>query len=297
VHTLTIVVSWVDGRPSLPVKTISIDFLIVRLPDTTMFRHLGTWVDLYDYDRNIASAAKNMADNKVDTIYLETARYNSDDAFDYDAKAGQWIEAAHANGMTIVGWYLPAYSEFLSIDVSRTAAIATFRSPAGQRFDALAIDIEYTGKASSLDEWNTGIASHLAQVRARVGNAFPVGAIVPAPVAMEIYPSHWTGFPWQAIGRYADVVLPMAYWSYRTDCDTNQDHCPYEYTRGNIRKSRAYTGLPVHVIGGIANDVTVSEVRDFRHGALDEQAYGGGLYDYVTTYPHPSYWTELEPLS
>jgi hypothetical protein len=296
VHVLTIRVLGTRD-PASRGTTIIVDRFIVRLPSITMFRGLGTWVDLYDYSVNPTTAVNDMKSRGVDTVYLETARYNSADAFDHDAAVGQWIEAAHAAGMTIVGWYLPAYSEHLDADVARTAAIATYRSANGQRFDALAVDIEYKGETSSHEEFNAGITEHLRRVRSLVGNTYPIGGITPAPLGMAIRPSSWDGFPWSMIGRFSDIVMPMGYWSYRTDCDTNQSHCPYEYTRGNISQARAKTDLPVHIIGGIANAVTRAEVADFTRAARDGRAYGGGLYDYRTTVPHPSYWTELQPLS
>lgn len=294
VHTITIEVLGTRNAASSGTSVI-VDSWVVRLPSAASFRRLGAWVDLYDYSLDPADAVAAMASRGVKALYLETARYNSDGAFVYPSKVAQWIEAAHAKGIKVIGWYLPAYSEYLDVDVARTIAIATYRTSKHQGFDAVAIDIEYKAKTSSSEEFNTGITSHLARVRAGVGTIFPVGAIVPAPMGMAISPSNWIGFPWSSIGRYADVVLPMGYWSYRTDCSTNQKHCPYEYTRANIAKARGYTGLRVHVIGGIGNEVTTSEVADFVEGARDEHAYGGSLYDYRTT--STSAWTPLGDLN
>lgn len=294
VHTITI--APLGSKQSASGGTaITVDRFVVRYPSVASFRRLGAWVDHFDYGLNIAGAISAMDAHAVKTLYLETARYNSTSAFDYPDKVGEWIERAHAAGMKVVGWYLPAYSEYLDDDVSRTASIATYRSPAGQGFDALGVDIELKSKTSSAQEFNDGIKTHLARVRAKVGNRFPIAAIVPSPVAMEINPSHWTGFPWSTIGRYGDIVMPMAYWSYRTDCDTKPEHCPYEYARGNISKSRSFTTLPVHVIGGVGNNVTAQEVAEFVRGSRDQRAYGGGLYDYRTT--SSSFWSSLERLN
>jgi hypothetical protein len=278
VHTLTVR----SGR-----SITSIDRFIVRLPEVTIFRKLGAWVDLFDYGTSSgldpASAIAAMHSHGVRTLYVETARYNSSSSFDFPTYVGQWIEAAHASGMKIVGWYFPTYGTYLSTDVSRTIAIANYRSPAGQGFDGLAIDIEHKTSAQSRTAWFSDIATHLSRVRTGVTAAFAVGAIIPAPLAMDIYPSSWSGFPWSAIGRYSDAVLPMAYWSYRTDCSTNPSHCPYGYAVGNTNEARQKTGLPVHLIGGIADQVTSTEVADFIRGARDAKAYGASLYDYRTT--------------
>lgn len=264
-------------------------------PDTGGFRRLGVWVDYLDYGLDPDAAVQDFAGHGVRTLYLQTARYSSPSDVLYPELVGRWIERAHAAGIAVVGWYLPGYSEHLDTDVRRTLAIARYRSPAGQRFDAVAVDIEYQGASSSVAEFNAGVAAHLARVRAAVGASYPVGAIVPAPLGMALNPPAWAGFPWSAIGRHADVVLPMSYWSYRRDCPANPLHCPYQYTRGNTAEVARRTGLPVHVIGGVGDEVTAAGVNDFVDGAVDERAYGGSLYDYRTT--APAFWADLERLA
>jgi hypothetical protein len=274
----------------------SVDRFVVRLPDLTIFKGLGTWVDLYDYGTSsglhASAAVPAMHAQGIRTIYIETARWNSSSAFDFPTDIGEWVEAAHANGMKIIGWYLPTYGTYYNADVSRTIAIATYRSPAGQGFDGLGVDIESKTSAQPRNAWFSDIASHLARVRTGVTAAYPIGAIVIPPLAMDIYPASWTGFPWAAVGTSSNVVLPMGYWSYRTDCSTNANHCPYQYSLGNINAARTRTGgLPVHLIGGIADSVTTQGVKDFIRASHDAKAYGAGLYDYRTT---PSgYWSIL----
>jgi hypothetical protein len=274
----------------------SVDRFVVRLPDLTIFRGLGTWVDLYDYGTSSgldpATAVPVMQSRGIRTIYIETARYRSTSAFDFPTDIGRWIEAAHAAGMKIVGWYLPAYSTYMNADVSRTVAIATYRSPAGQGFDGLGIDIEYKTSGQARSAWFSDIATHLARVRTGATAAFPIGAITVPPLAMDIYPASWSGFPWAAVGANANIVIPMGYWSYRHDCSSNPNHCPYQYSVGNINAARTRTGgLPVHLIGGVADSVTSQGVADFVKAAHDARAYGASLYDYRTT--PSSFWPIL----
>jgi hypothetical protein len=261
-------------------------------PDTAAFGRLGAWVDHLDYGLDPGAAVRDMAANGVRTLYLQTARYSSTSDIQFPAKAGEWVEQAHAAGIKVVGWYLPGYSEHLDLDVRRTLAVARFRSPAGQRFDALAVDIEYQGASSGPAEFNAGVITHLARVRAALGGAYPVGAIVPAPLGMALAPPVWAGFPWAAIGRYADVVQPMSYWSYRHDCPANPRHCPYRYSIGNAAAAGRDTGLPVHLIGGVGDAVSSADVADFVRGARNERVHGGSLYDYRTT--APSFWPSLQ---
>ena len=279
VHTLLIV----SGT-----AMTSVDRFVVRLPDLRIFRGLGTWVDLFDYGTSggldPATAVPAMHARGVRTIYIETARWNSSSAFDFPTAIGQWVEAAHAAGMKIVGWYLPTYGTYLNADVSRTVAIAKYRSPAGQGFDGLGIDIESKTASQARSAWFTDIGTHLARVRYGATAAFPIGAIIPAPLAMDLNPTSWSGFPWSSIGFYSNVVMPMGYWSYRTDCSTNPSHCPYGYSVGNINEARTKTaGLPVHLIGGVGDQVTSQGVSDFIRATHDAKAYGASLYDYRTT--------------
>jgi hypothetical protein len=264
-------------------------------PSIFAFGRLGAWVDRFDYDLDPAATVAELQRHGVRTLYLATARFDSPSDLHFPALAGQWLEQAHAAGIRVVGWYFPAYSEYLDTDVRRTLAIAAYRSPAGEAFDALAIDIEYKGATSGNDEFNRGVAAHLARVRQGAGSGYPIGAIVPAPRGMALNPAAWAGFPWAAIGRDADVVLPMSYWSYRTDCATNPAHCAGPYTRDNIADSARLTGLPVHVIGGVGDGVTTAGVAGFVAAARAGAAHGGSLYDLKTT--GPSFWPSLEQLA
>ena len=132
-------------------------------------------------------------------------------------------------------------------------------------------------------------------MRSLVGVGSPIGAIVPAPLGMELDPATWRGFPWASVGGYADVVLPMSYWSYRTDCAHNVRHCAYGYTLGNARQARQHTALPVHLIGGEARPSSAAQVAAFAHAARVARADGGSLYDYPTT--APAAWRHLAGLN
>jgi hypothetical protein len=272
-------------------------------PSIGAFRGLGAWVDTYDYD-DIPDPVAAVADMKargVKTLYIQTGRWNKPDKdasepFADRAVLERWIHAAHAQKMKIVGWYLPAYDD-MTRDVRRTRAIALYRTALGQRFDALGIDIEYRAQVSR-DEFNAGVADHVRRVRLLLGSKYPIAAITPAPLQMEIRPEYWAGFPWRSLAEHSDVFMPMAYWSFRHDCDSNPAHCAYGYTRGSVEKIRELTGkpnVPVHVLGGVADAITAQEVVDFVKAATDTNVYGGSLYDYFTT--KPEYWVPLEKLN
>ena len=272
-------------------------------PDLSAFRGLGTWVDLYDYPKlDPEASVADMKARGVKTLYLQTGRWNkpdpkSSDAFMDRAMMDRWLTAAHAAGVKVIGWYLPAYDDMLR-DIRRTRAIAVYRSATGQRFDALGIDVEYKQQMPSLAAWNAAIIEHITRVRALVGSAYPIGAIVPAPLAMAVRPENWTGFPWRPLADAANVFLPMAYWSFRDDCSSVPEHCAYGYTKGNVEQVRALTGkpnLPIHVIGGVGDSIADADVAQFVSAARAAGAYGGSLYDYLTT--KPAWWAVLAKLN
>ncbi|MGH2785530.1 MAG: hypothetical protein ACRDJ1_09720 [Actinomycetota bacterium] len=272
-------------------------------PSLAAFKKLGAWIDLYDFEDVVPeTAAADMAARGVKTLYLQTARWNkpaadSPNVFLDIPLTERWVHAAHAKGMKVVGWYLPAYDD-MSRDVARTKAIAFYRTTSGQKFDALGIDIEYKNQMPSLSAWNAAVAEHARRVRAKVGTAYPIAAIVPAPLAMEIYPENWVGFPWVSLAAHSNVFMPMAYWSFRHDCDEKPQHCASGYTSGNVERVRALTGkpgLPVHVIGGVGDAINTDEVSDFVEAALATDVYGASLYDYRTT--KAEYWAPLATLN
>ena len=249
------------------------------------FRGLGAWVDTYDYSAlTPATVVSDLKAHGVRTLYLATARYDSATDILSPAAVATWLAAAHSAGIRVVGWYVPDYTN-LTRDVRRTLAIASYVSPAGQRFDAVGIDIEYMAAGSSPSAWNQAVATHLARVRA--GTARPIVAIVLPPVLMRHYPDRWATFPWSAVRADANAVAPMSYWTSSTPAPRcaagDPQYCAYQYTRDNVLLSRQYTGLPVHVIGGSGAAATPAEVSDYVRAARETAAAGGSFYDYRTT--------------
>jgi hypothetical protein len=302
VHTLTVVVAGTRNVASRG-TFVSVDRWVLRA-DPTVFRNLGSWIDLFDYSDStpqslIQDRLDDMAARGVKTLYLQTGRYNTP-AMRSPVQVGQWLDLAAAAKIRVIGWYLPAYSEFLNDDITKTVAIAGFVSPGGRKFNGLAIDIEYRVKNDSKTEFFNGIKSHLAGVRKGVGTVFPVGAITFAPLDMDRWPAGWSGFPWASVATYANTVMPMGYWTTsddRTRCTNGQtEYCVYGFAKTNILRVRSYTGLPVHDIGGVGDRVSgSSEVSQYVQGVRDAKAWGGGLYDYRTT--NSSWWSTLDDLN
>lgn len=267
------------------------------------FRRLGTWVDVFDYaSLDPATAVADMKARGVRTLYLSTARWRTplDPAADFydEAEAGAWLDEAHAAGIRVVGWYVPAYGD-MARDVRRVEAVDDYVSPGGQRFDAVGVDIERyraPGEPETAGEvghatFNVRAVEHLREVRARTSAV--LGAIVPSPFTTDPG-NRWDGFPWVAIGGQSDVVVTMALWSFRQNTNGSPFNGSqvYSWVRDQVDRAEALSGRPVHVEGGSNDDpddpertpITVARVTRFVEAARDAGAVGGSHYDYLTTF-------------
>jgi hypothetical protein len=110
----------------------------------------------------------------------------------------QLVPAAHDAGLEVVAWDFP----FLGDPVA-DAARAKQALDAG--VDAIAPDVETEYEGT----WATPrrIELYLSLVRAHAGDR-PVAATVPRPT-----PRRLASFPYAAFPAYADLFVPMVYWS------------------------------------------------------------------------------------
>jgi hypothetical protein len=246
------------------------------------YRGLGTWVDMYDghaWDDPVA-AVEDMRAHGAHTLYLETSNYHWPSALNRPNAMGALIEAAHAQGMKVVAWYLPGFTD-LAKDWKRTEAALDFRTVNGQSFDSFTLDIEAT-KVKPATLRTKRLLTLSGKIRAKVGPKYPLGACIMSPAGMTKYPSIWPGFPYAELAAIYDVFVPMGYYTYHGDGYANA----YKDTSDNITIIRERSGrptVPIHVIGGDAakssDEETTAYVRALReHGAL-----GGSLYDWSTT--------------
>jgi hypothetical protein len=262
------------------------------------FRLLATWVDVLDYPTlDPATAVADMQSRDVRTLFLSTGRFNSASDFYDEAEMAQWLENAHRWGIKVVGWYVPAYGD-MERDVQRTVAIADYVSPAGQRFDAVGVDIERFGPSGEVDRdtFNASVVPHLRQVRRQTASV--IGAIVPAPYTTDPG-NNWEGFPWSGIGPNSEVVVPMALWSKRRNTDGSPFTAAqvHDWVVEQIDRTQALTDRRVHVEGGVDDPgteptpVTEPRVAAFVQAVTDAGAIGGSHYDYATT--RPELWAVL----
>lgn len=245
-------------------------------PDLTPYAGPGAWVDIYERTpwRRPEQTVARLAASGVKTLYVETANWRQRRNVDivFPEATDRLIEAAHANGMRVVAWYLPSFAA-PALDLRRSLAAIGHRTPTGQGFDSFALDIE-SNQVRSITRRNAAMLTLSQAIRTAVGPDYALGAIVPDQRSTAPAMSLWPFFPYAEVAPIYDVFLPMAYSSFRVRGAT----AVYRYTRANLDHLRA-TGKPIHLIGGLANRLNAREARAVAKAARDGGAIGTSFYN------------------
>ena len=261
--------------------------------DASVFGGLGTWVDIYDGPVYAAPerTAQRIAARGVATVWVETANYGATVDVVKPARLARLVEALHARGVRVVAWYLPGHVR-PELDVRRALAMLSFRTPQGQTFDGVALNIEATKLR------NVGLRSARAVALARrldqAAGDRPTAIVPFNPRGLERRPTTWPGFPWRELAAYTDAFAPMVY----TGGSYSGFDATYGYVTRALRLLRLHTGdpdVPIHVAGGVANRLGPDELAGFVAAVSDDgSTIGVSLYDWMTT-PSAA-WTALAPL-
>lgn len=246
-----------------------------------VFAGLGTWIDVYDtaFYRAPDVVAGRLATRGVRTAWIETANDRSAGDIVDPTGLGRMVDALHARGIAVVAWYLPGHDRHVR-DLRRARAMLSFRTPQGDAFDGVALDVE------SLREKNVKLRTSrmldlLGRLESEAGGT-PVAAITYPPRAFERHLSWWPTFPWAEIARRSDAIVPMLY----TGGGFKGYDATYGYVARSLRLLRAAVGdeIAVHAAGGVANRMTKEELKAFTDAVLDDgTATGWSLYDLQTT--------------
>jgi hypothetical protein len=243
---------------------------------------LGTWIDIYSpsFRADPTRVAAALADRGVRTLYLQTGNFRQRVDVVAPRHLAALVDAAHARGIAVVGWYLPDLTN-PQRDLRRARAAVDFRTSAGERLDAFGLDIESSAVRDS-GERTRRLLELSERLRTAAGPDYPLGAIIPSPVGMKLLPRYWPRFPYAELARTYDVLVPMAYFSYRA----RGPAAVTRYVQTSIRIIRSASGdptVPIHVIGGIASGTSASEAAAFARVAAGCGVDGLSLYDFDAT--------------
>lgn len=258
--------------------------------DLSAYQGLGSWIDIFNTKpwANPARVVRTMHARGAKAIFLQTSTYGQGTGI-YDQKAvDAYLHHAHRRDMKVVAWYVPAFDQ-QKIDFKRVRAAIRYRSPTGERFDSFGLDIEATN-VGDVSLRNERLLSLSKRIRNLAGPNYPLGAITPDPVEA----TYWPSFPYKELAKTYDVFVPMGYFTFRA-AGFKEVH---DYTKQGIRTIRRETGdpdVPIHFIGGIADDAEPRELKGFVKAARDHKIEGASLYDYPITSRES--WFEMGALS
>jgi len=262
-------------------------------PDLDPYRGLGTWVDIYDDAQLRApeTTVSRIHARGVRTIFLETANFKQSRDVVRPDRLSRMLDAAHARGIAVVAWYLPSFRAG-GRDLRRSLAAIGFRSASGEAFDAFALDIEWSG-VRPVSLRNRRALALSRRLRAAVGPDYALGAIIPNPRGMELRRDYWRAFPYAELAGIYDVLVPMVYSTYRGD---GAAVVARDVTRSMtiLRTATGRADVPVHLIGGLGDELSGAEARAFARLVATLRPHGWSLYDFSVT--APSAWAALGAL-
>jgi hypothetical protein len=263
-------------------------------PSLSVFRKVGAWVDVFDYatrlqkpdtlPRVTPESIDDMADLGVKTLYLQVA--NPDDApadqLTDRSEIKSLLERAHDHGIAVVPWFLPRLVKPAD-DLTTMKQILALRA-GDERFDGVGLDLE-SSEVADITLRNKRTVDFARKVRVLVGTSVPVASIVYPAVQLEVLnPVLWPNFPYKGVDPFVDLWMPMSYYTYRDEASGLRS--AYRYTVDSVDRLRKRVGdpdVPVHLIGGLAEDSTPDDYLDMTRAAKATDALGWSVYDYATT--------------
>ncbi len=259
-----------------------------------MFRRLGAWVDVFDYaprlqkpgaqPRVTPDSISDMAALGVKTLYVQVANPDGAPASQLTDRTelGALLERAHERGIAVVPWFLPRLVTPAD-DVATMKQIVKLRV-GGESFDGIGLDLE-SSEVADITLRNQRTVAFAKRARQIVGSSLPISAIVYPAVQLEVLNTTlWPDFPYKAVDRYVDLWMPMSYYTYRDTASGLRS--AYLYTVDSVDRLRKRVGdpdVPVHLIGGLAEESTPDDYLDMTRAANATDALGWSIYDYATT--------------
>lgn len=243
----------------------------------------GIWVTNWPTTRvDVDDVVRRAGQAGLQSVWVRTG--GSRQGYYGDTVLPRLVPAAHAAGLRVVAWDFP----FLSDPV---ADALRMRQALDAGVDAVAPDIETSAEGTFATPQR--ITLYLSLVRAAAGQR-PVAATVPRPTPWRVQ-----NYPYAVFAPYADVFVPMVYWS----C-----YEPGALAEQSVQVLR--TWLPVHVLGqaydmgsegGRAGLPTFAETWRFLDAARRAGAVGASLWTIEQTGPEQwraltSYpWAQVPP--
>jgi hypothetical protein len=201
-----------------------------------------------------------------------------------------FVDASAAAGIRLLAWEVPRRAT--TSDIAEAIAIARYRTPAGNGFSGLALDIEngddYMGDGDAAKQ---EMVDYIHEVRQAVGHKYLVVATIISPRL-----THWTNvqYPYARIAPYASVLQPMEYWHYfyATSHHVYSENGVTSAIAGAVALTKQLAGrdIPVNVAGqsddlGGTGVPTPDEIGWSLAAAKHAGAIGEMFFDWAGTPP------------
>ncbi|MBC5806111.1 MAG: hypothetical protein DLM53_09290 [Candidatus Eremiobacter antarcticus] len=189
--------------------------------------------------RTIADAARNAG---ISFIELRMSRGAKPMADTPGSRAwlDRLIDASAEADIKLLAWTVPR--AVTAQDIAQSLAMARYRTPAGNGFIGLALDLEsgdqYMGHGRAA---RNGMVAYINAIRNAVGSHYLLVATVASP-----HSGHLTNddVPYARIAAYADVLQPMEYWHYFNE------GARHEYGRGEVALASSQAVLRTRELAG-----------------------------------------------
>jgi hypothetical protein len=279
----------------------------------TPYDTFGVWVDRFDWTVKSSGRANPpvnlatldvMANAGVQTIYIQAAHWSTPGVNDIlePERLIPFIDRAHALGMYVVAWYLPALQD-VNTDLRKTVAVANLD------IDGINIDIEEKNAVRDVPERNRRLVAYSQALRALLPGRAITNDIVD-PILLDGVPNFWPPqngsapkanalwwggpFPYKEIAPYYDMWMIQSYWTNRTVDSGWRDG--YRYSTENINRLRnnlGRTDIPIQLIAGVGgNLLTLNELSGFLQASRETNSFGVSFYDWAVGQPAwwPYFW-------
>ncbi|MBU6451250.1 MAG: hypothetical protein KGS72_05705 [Cyanobacteria bacterium REEB67] len=224
----------------------------------------GVWINMWNYpSQDFEAYAQKLYASGIRNLFAQTSRSNTE-AIAHPAELGQLIDACHKYKIRVVAWSFAELGN-PTADADRLIAAANFRSPLGDRIDAIAPDLEKNLNPPLVEAFTR-------RLRSALGPDYQLIACVYSPLNKAPAVAQT---PWKLIDKLYDVIAPMAYWNGRL-----QTIDAYTYTKRTVERVRELTGRPdvaVHVIGD-GMGTHSSEIGEFLRACRNSGAHSASLY-------------------
>ncbi len=188
----------------------------------------GMWTHLWSRTEHghTLSVVRRAQEAGLSHLYVRTGTRKG--GFDAQRTLNQLLKATRGTGIKVIAWDFPILNDPIA-DARRLAAAANYVAPGTtERVAAVAPDIETAAEGTKIN--TPRMDAYFRELRRLLPAHIPILATVPWPS------EHRVGkYPYWVAGKWADAIVPMAYW-------INRD--PSTVTRQSIERLAGY-GKPI----------------------------------------------------